>query len=89
MDKTLDISTLPADLSIEVSLLHPQVDEGRRYQIALGMWLGTDIVALKFPLDFKVLKCQNNCRGSKTICPDQFRHVKAAAAMKVSNVGQC
>ncbi|KAG8974677.1 hypothetical protein FRC05_007011 [Tulasnella sp. 425] len=88
MDKTLDISTLPADLSIEVSLLHPQVDEGRRYQIALGMWLGTDIVALKFPLDFKVLKCQNNCRGSKTICPDQFRHVKAAAAMKIRDIAR-
>lgn len=88
MDRTLDVSTLPADLSIEVSLLDPKEKQHNRYAIALGRWLGTDLVALKFPMDFELLECKTDCRGSKTICPDQFGHVKAAAAMKVSNVEQ-
>ncbi|KAG9045328.1 hypothetical protein FS837_006491 [Tulasnella sp. UAMH 9824] len=55
MDQTLDVSDLPAYLDGEVTLLAPKVDTGNRYEIALGRWLGREIVALKFPIDFEVL----------------------------------
>ncbi|KAG8915834.1 hypothetical protein FRC00_012236 [Tulasnella sp. 408] len=55
MDQTLDVSDLPAYLGGEVTLLDPKVGTGNRYEIALGRWLGREIVALKFPMDFEVL----------------------------------
>ncbi|KAG8962180.1 hypothetical protein FRC00_010151 [Tulasnella sp. 408] len=86
MDQTLDVSDLPAYLDGEVTLLDSKVDTGNRYEIALGRWLGREIVALKFPMDFEVLDCKRDCRGSKTICPDQRRHEKAANAMRVRDI---
>ncbi|KAG8962179.1 Serine/threonine-protein kinase tnni3k [Tulasnella sp. 408] len=55
MDQTLDVSDLPAYLDGEVTLLDPKVGKGNRYEIALGRWLGREIVALKFPMDFEML----------------------------------
>lgn len=83
MDRTFDVSDLPAYLDGEVTLLDPKVDQGNRYEIALGRWLGREMVALKFPKDFEVLTCKRNCRGSKTICPNPKGHERAADAMRV------
>lgn len=82
MDRTFDVSDLPAYLDGEVTLLDPKVDQGNRYEIALGRWLGREMVALKFPKDFEVLTCKRNCRGSKTICPNPKGHERAADAMR-------
>ncbi|KAG8937222.1 hypothetical protein FRC00_007046 [Tulasnella sp. 408] len=83
MDPTIDTSSLPADISIEVKpCTHEKQINGTQYVVRRGKWLNRDIVALKFPKNFGVLRCSMECGGTEELCFETQRHTVAAKAME-------
>ncbi|KAG9047181.1 hypothetical protein FS837_002873 [Tulasnella sp. UAMH 9824] len=82
MDPTIDTSSLPADLSIEVKPTNEKPISGSHYIVRQGKWLNRDIVALKFPKNFGALRCSIHCGGTVETCFDKQRHDPAAKAME-------
>ncbi|KAG8974671.1 hypothetical protein FRC05_007005 [Tulasnella sp. 425] len=86
MNPDIDVSTLPADLSLEVRCTNERPIAGSSYWIKQGKWLNREVVALKFPKNFGALECSTWCGGSEDTCEKADRHVPAIKAMEVRDV---
>ncbi|KAG8949026.1 hypothetical protein FRC04_009100 [Tulasnella sp. 424] len=82
MNPNIDVSTLPADLSLEVRCTDERPVVGSYYWIKQGKWLNRDVVALKFQKNFGVLQCSTFCGGTEDTCEKADQHVPAIKAME-------